>query len=143
MDAEHGSQAAVPAGSQKRSCTQHAKTGGMLATARSAERRPTFPDTWMISSSSKHRTTWPGKARAVKCQAKVTTHRGKQKLQGPKWCNFSCTRRRHGTWQMASVVRMLFKKALPMPSPLLAPFTRPAMSTNSTVAGTWGQRTHL
>ena len=39
---------------------------------------------------------------------------------------------------MASVFRMLVRNWLPMPSPLLAPFTRPAMSTNSTVAGTCG-----
>ncbi len=39
------------------------------------------------------------------------------------------------TWTMASVVRMLLRNLLPRPSPLLAPFTRPAMSTNSTMAG--------
>ena len=44
------------------------------------------------------------------------------------------------TWTMASVSRMLARKALPRPSPLLAPRTRPAMSTNSWEAGRirWG-----
>ena len=36
---------------------------------------------------------------------------------------------------MASVARMLDRNLLPSPSPLEAPFTRPAMSTNSTTAG--------
>ena len=36
---------------------------------------------------------------------------------------------------MASVSRMLARNWLPRPSPLEAPFTRPAMSTISTVAG--------
>ena len=38
--------------------------------------------------------------------------------------------------QMASVSRMFARNWLPRPSPWLAPATRPAMSTNSTVAGT-------
>src|ERR1700756_5237774 len=37
---------------------------------------------------------------------------------------------------MASVSRILARNWLPSPSPLLAPFTRPAISTISTVAGT-------
>ena len=40
------------------------------------------------------------------------------------------------TWQIASASRMWDRKALPMPSPLLAPRTMPAMSTKLTVAGT-------
>src|SRR5258708_3496476 len=37
---------------------------------------------------------------------------------------------------MASVSRMVARNWLPRPSPLLAPATRPAMSTNSMAAGT-------
>ena len=37
---------------------------------------------------------------------------------------------------MASVSRIFARNWLPSPSPLLAPFTRPAISTISTVAGT-------
>ena len=37
---------------------------------------------------------------------------------------------------MASASRMWERKALPIPSPLLAPRTIPAMSTKLTVAGT-------
>ena len=37
---------------------------------------------------------------------------------------------------MASHSRILPKNLLPKPSPLLAPFTKPAISTISTVAGT-------
>ena len=40
------------------------------------------------------------------------------------------------TSQIASVSRMLAKNLLPKPSPCEAPATKPAMSTNSTVAGT-------
>ena len=36
---------------------------------------------------------------------------------------------------MASVSRMLAKNLLPKPSPFDAPATKPAISTNSTVAG--------
>ena len=39
------------------------------------------------------------------------------------------------TWQIASDSRMLARNLLPKPSPSLAPFTIPAMSTNVTVAG--------
>jgi hypothetical protein len=44
------------------------------------------------------------------------------------------------TWMIASVSRMLARNLLPNPSPLLAPFTKPAISTISTVVGTtlWG-----
>ena len=37
---------------------------------------------------------------------------------------------------MASVSRILAKNLLPKPSPLDAPFTKPAISTNSIVVGT-------
>ncbi len=40
------------------------------------------------------------------------------------------------TWQMAWHSRMWARNLLPRPSPLDAPATRPAISTNSTVAGT-------
>ena len=43
------------------------------------------------------------------------------------------------TWQMASVSRIEAKNLLPNPSPCDAPRTRPAMSTNVTVAGTIGR----
>lgn len=39
------------------------------------------------------------------------------------------------TWQIASVSRMLARNWLPRPCPSDAPRTRPAMSTNSTLAG--------
>ena len=39
------------------------------------------------------------------------------------------------TWQMAWHSRMWARNLLPRPSPLLAPATKPAISTNSTVAG--------
>ena len=40
------------------------------------------------------------------------------------------------TWQIASVSRMCARNWLPSPCPCEAPRTRPAMSTNLTVAGT-------
>ena len=40
------------------------------------------------------------------------------------------------TWQIASVSRMWPRNWFPSPCPCAAPRTRPAMSTNRTVAGT-------
>ena len=51
------------------------------------------------------------------------------------WTMLSSSKHRN-TCKMAWVSRMLAKNLLPSPSPLLAPFTRPAMSTISTVVGT-------
>ena len=50
------------------------------------------------------------------------------------WMMLSLSKQRT-TWTMASVSRMLARNLLPRPSPLEAPFTRPAMSTNSMTAG--------
>ena len=50
------------------------------------------------------------------------------------WVTFGSSKQRT-TWMMASVVRMFERNLLPRPSPLDAPLTRPAMSTNSIVAG--------
>ena len=51
------------------------------------------------------------------------------------WMTFASSKQRT-TLTMASVSRMCARNWLPRPSPLLAPATRPAMSTNSTMAGT-------
>jgi hypothetical protein len=53
----------------------------------------------------------------------------------PSTCTTFGSSKQRTTCAMASQSRMLVRNALPRPSPLLAPFTRPAMSTNSTVAG--------
>ena len=50
------------------------------------------------------------------------------------WMMLSSSKQRT-TFTMASVSRMLARNWLPKPSPLLAPATRPAISTNSTIAG--------
>ncbi len=50
------------------------------------------------------------------------------------WCTSSSSKQRT-TCTMASTSRMCVRKVLPRPSPWLAPFTRPAMSTNSMTAG--------
>ena len=50
------------------------------------------------------------------------------------WITFSSSKHRT-TWTMAAHSRMLARNLFPSPSPLDAPFTRPAMSTNSTTAG--------
>ena len=50
------------------------------------------------------------------------------------WMTFSSSKQRT-TWTMALVSRMLARNLLPRPSPREAPFTRPAMSTNSMTAG--------
>ncbi len=51
-------------------------------------------------------------------------------------CTMFSSSKHRTTWATASASRILLKKALPLPSPFEAPFTSPAMSTNSTVAGT-------
>ena len=47
---------------------------------------------------------------------------------------FSSSKQRT-TWTMAAVRRIFSRNLLPRPAPLLAPLTRPAMSTNSITAG--------
>ena len=51
------------------------------------------------------------------------------------WVMFSSSKQR-STWIIASVSRMFPRNLLPSPSPFEAPFTRPAISTISHVAGT-------
>ena len=51
------------------------------------------------------------------------------------WITFSSSKQRT-TLTIASVSRTWARNWLPRPSPLEAPATRPAMSTNSTIAGT-------
>ena len=51
------------------------------------------------------------------------------------WMTFSSSKQRT-TLTIASVSRMWARNWLPRPSPFDAPATRPAMSTNSTIAGT-------
>ena len=51
------------------------------------------------------------------------------------WITLSSSKQRT-TLMVASVSRMCAKNLLPKPSPVLAPATKPAMSTNSTMAGT-------
>ena len=53
----------------------------------------------------------------------------------PSTWTISPSSKQRTTWTMASTSRMLDKNLLPRPSPLDAPFTRPAMSTNSITAG--------
>ena len=52
------------------------------------------------------------------------------------WITLSSSKQRT-TCTMASTSRMWLRNLLPRPSPRLAPFTRPAMSTNSSVAGVY------
>ena len=54
----------------------------------------------------------------------------------PATCTTFGSSKQRTTCAMASVSRMLARNLLPRPSPLDAPATRPAMSTNSTTAGT-------
>ena len=55
-------------------------------------------------------------------------------MEPSTWIMSSFSKQRT-TWTTASTSRMLERNLLPRPSPLDAPFTRPAMSTNSIVAG--------
>ena len=53
----------------------------------------------------------------------------------PATCTTLGSSKQRTTLTMASVSRMLARNWLPSPSPLEAPATSPAMSTNSTMAG--------
>ena len=53
----------------------------------------------------------------------------------PETCTTLSSAKQRTTCTMASVSRMLARNWLPRPSPFEAPATRPAMSTNSTMAG--------
>ena len=53
----------------------------------------------------------------------------------PATCTTSASSKQRTTWRIASVSRMWARNWLPSPSPLEAPATSPAMSTNSTIAG--------
>ena len=53
----------------------------------------------------------------------------------PSTCTTLPSSKQRNTWMMASVSRMLPRNWLPSPSPFEAPFTKPAMSTISTVVG--------
>ncbi len=53
----------------------------------------------------------------------------------PATCTTLLSSKQRTTCAIASVSRMLARNWLPSPSPFDAPATRPAMSTNSTVAG--------
>ncbi len=56
-------------------------------------------------------------------------------LTSPSTCVTSSSRKTRVTWQIAADSRMWERNLLPRPSPSDAPRTMPAMSTNSTVAG--------
>ena len=53
----------------------------------------------------------------------------------PATCTMSLSSKQRTTWTIASTSRMCCRNLLPRPSPFEAPRTRPAMSTNSMVAG--------
>src|SRR5690606_25310065 len=53
----------------------------------------------------------------------------------PATCTTSSFSKQRTTWVIASTSRMWARNLLPRPSPLAAPATRPAMSTNSTAVG--------
>ena len=55
----------------------------------------------------------------------------------PSTWTMSSFSKQRTTWTMASTSRILERNLLPRPSPLEAPLTRPAMSTNSMVAGVY------
>ena len=56
-------------------------------------------------------------------------------LTSPSTWVTSSSRKTRVTWQIAADSRMWERNLLPRPSPCDAPATMPAMSTNSTVAG--------
>mmetsp|Transcript_24976 Transcript_24976/g.57716 ORF Transcript_24976/g.57716 Transcript_24976/m.57716 type:complete len:299 (-) Transcript_24976:19-915(-) len=80
-------------------------------------------------------------ARSARASSRLMTSASRTGSTEPStWITFSSSKHRT-TWTMASHCRMFPRNLLPRPSPEAAPFTRPAMSTNSRVEGmTWGRR---
>mmetsp|Transcript_22510 Transcript_22510/g.47371 ORF Transcript_22510/g.47371 Transcript_22510/m.47371 type:complete len:266 (-) Transcript_22510:135-932(-) len=79
------------------------------------------------------RSTCPKSASTSSSEITSMSRRGS--TEPSTWMMFSSSKQRT-TWTMASHSRMLAKNWLPRPSPLEAPATRPAMSTNESEVGT-------
>ena len=74
-------------------------------------------------------------SRSLICSSASTTSLSLTGSTLPSTCTTLSSSKQRSTWRMASVSLMFARNWLPSPSPLLAPLTRPAMSTMSTVAG--------
>mmetsp|Transcript_19568 Transcript_19568/g.52771 ORF Transcript_19568/g.52771 Transcript_19568/m.52771 type:complete len:292 (-) Transcript_19568:137-1012(-) len=74
-------------------------------------------------------------ARSEKMSSRLITSASRTGSTLPSTCTTLVSSKHRTTWTMASHSRMLARNWLPRPSPVDAPFTRPAMSTNSSVAG--------
>src|SRR5881397_2267034 len=76
-------------------------------------------------------------ARSASASSLVTTSWSRTGSTGPMTCTTSGSSKQRITCTTASTSRMWERNWLPSPSPWEAPFTSPAMSTNSTTAGTF------
>ena len=74
-------------------------------------------------------------SRSARTSSVVTTSMSRTGSTEPIVWMTSASSKQRTTWTIASTSRMLARNWLPRPSPLLAPATSPAMSTNSIAAG--------
>ena len=74
-------------------------------------------------------------SKSLICNSKSIISLSRTGSTRPSTCTMLSSSKQRNTWRMASVSRIFAKNLLPNPSPLLAPFTNPAISTISTVVG--------
>jgi len=88
-----------------------------------------------FASFSSRGTAFSAEARSASTSSSLIVSTSERGSTLPStWITLSSVKKRT-TSAMASVSRMFARNWLPRPAPSLAPLTRPAMSTNSTVAG--------
>ena len=75
-------------------------------------------------------------ARSASASSRSSTSMSLRGDTSPATCTTLSSSKQRTTWAMAWVSRMWARNWLPRPSPLAAPATRPAMSTNSIALGT-------
>ena len=75
-------------------------------------------------------------SRSLNCSSRSMISLSRTGFTEPSTCTILSLSKQRSTCMIASVSRMLPRNWFPRPSPLLAPFTSPAMSTISHVAGT-------
>ena len=80
-------------------------------------------------------------ARSAKASSMLITEISSSGSTWPATWTILSSLKQRTIWAIASHSRILARNWFPRPSPLLAPATKPAISTNSTVAGTilWGE----
>ena len=74
-------------------------------------------------------------SRSEKISSRLIVSMSRTGFTEPSTCTTFASSKQRTTWTIASTSRMFAKNWFPSPSPFDAPFTRPAISTNSITAG--------